>query len=179
MSGDLPPPDPSQRNRYESDRPYPSEPASYDRLRRVLIAVGGVALVIFAICLGLVVLRDPGDSSPRRRHLRHRAAPHHRAHRAGQDDVADIGRAHCYLRDRGCCRHCGDDGAGRGRADGPDDDPGGPDHHRGADDARHRATAADPGARWSASLLAPIWARRGSEHGAQAQHDGRCTGAEG
>jgi len=63
MSGDLPPPDPSQRNRYESDRPYPSEPASYDRLRRVLIAVGGVALVIFAIGLGLVVLRDPGDSS--------------------------------------------------------------------------------------------------------------------
>ena len=68
MSGDLPPPDPSQRNLYGPDGPYsPEQPASYDRLRRVLIAVGGLVMVIFAIGLGFVVLRDNGSgpsSSP-------------------------------------------------------------------------------------------------------------------
>ena len=68
MSGDLPPPDPSQRNTYGPDGPYsPEQPASYDRLRRVLIAVGGVVMVIFAIGLGFIVLRDNGSgpsSSP-------------------------------------------------------------------------------------------------------------------
>jgi hypothetical protein len=68
MSGDLPPPDPSQRNQYGPDGPYsPEQPASYDRLRRVLIAVGGLVMVIFAIGLGFVVLRDNGSgpsSSP-------------------------------------------------------------------------------------------------------------------
>ena len=64
MSGDLPPPDPSQRNLYGPDGPYsPEQPASYDRLRRVLIAVGGLVMVIFAIGLGFVVLRD-NDSGP-------------------------------------------------------------------------------------------------------------------
>jgi hypothetical protein len=68
MSGDLPPPDPSQRNLYGPDGPYsPEQPPSYDRLRRVLIAVGGLVMVIFAIGLGIVVLRDNGSgpsSSP-------------------------------------------------------------------------------------------------------------------
>ena len=68
MSGDLPPPDPSQRNLYGPDGPYsPEQPASYDRLRRVLIAVGGLVMVIFAIGLGFIVLRDNGSgpsSSP-------------------------------------------------------------------------------------------------------------------
>jgi hypothetical protein len=68
MSGDLPPPDPSQRNLYGPDGPYsPEQPPSYDRLRRVLIAVGGLVMVIFAIGLGFVVLRDNGSgpsSSP-------------------------------------------------------------------------------------------------------------------
>ena len=68
MSGDLPPPDPSQRNLYGPDGPYsPEQPPSYDRLRRVLIAVGGLVMVIFAIGLGYVVLRDNGSgpsSSP-------------------------------------------------------------------------------------------------------------------
>jgi hypothetical protein len=68
MSGDLPPPDPSQRNTYGPDGPYsPEQPASYDRLRRVLIAVGGLVMVIFAIGLGFIVLRDNGSgpsSSP-------------------------------------------------------------------------------------------------------------------
>ena len=63
MSGDLPPPDPSQRNHYEPEPQYASGPPSYDRLRRTLIAVGGVAMVVFAIGLGLVVLRDSGDGS--------------------------------------------------------------------------------------------------------------------
>jgi hypothetical protein len=68
MSGDLPPPDPSQRNLYGPDGPYsPEQPPSYDRLRRVLIAVGGLVMVLFAIGLGVVVLRDNGSgpsSSP-------------------------------------------------------------------------------------------------------------------
>src|SRR5436190_13258632 len=68
MSGDLPPPDPSQRNQYGPAGPYsPEQPPSYDRLRRVLIAVGGLVMVIFAIGLGFVVLRDNGSgpsSSP-------------------------------------------------------------------------------------------------------------------
>ena len=68
MSGDLPPPDPTQRNLYGPDGPYsPEQPPSYDRLRRVLIAVGGLVMVIFAIGLGFVVLRDNGSgpsSSP-------------------------------------------------------------------------------------------------------------------
>ncbi len=68
MSGDLPPPDPSQRNLYGPDGPYsPEQPPSYDRLRRVLIAVGGLVMVIFAIGLGFIVLRDNGSgpsSSP-------------------------------------------------------------------------------------------------------------------
>ena len=63
MSGDLPPPDPSHRNRDYSEQPYPGEPASYDRLRRVLVAVGGLAMVVFAIGLGFVVLRDTGDET--------------------------------------------------------------------------------------------------------------------
>src|SRR5262245_56417017 len=68
MSGDLPPPDPSHRNQYGPAGPYsPEQPPSYDRLRRVLIAVGGLVMVIFAIGLGFVVLRDNGgepSSSP-------------------------------------------------------------------------------------------------------------------
>jgi hypothetical protein len=68
MSGVLPPPDPSQRNQYGPAGPYsPEQPPSYDRLRRVLIAVGGLVMIIFAIGLGFVVLRDNGSgpsSSP-------------------------------------------------------------------------------------------------------------------
>jgi hypothetical protein len=63
---ELPPPDPSQRNLYAPEPPTGGEPASDDRLRRILVAVGGIAMVVFAIGLGLVVLRDDGapDDSP-------------------------------------------------------------------------------------------------------------------
>ena len=63
---DLPPPDPSQRNLYAPEPPTGSEPAGDERLRRILVAVGGIAMVVFAIGLGLVVLRDDGasDDSP-------------------------------------------------------------------------------------------------------------------
>jgi hypothetical protein len=63
---DLPPPDPSQRNLYAPEPPISGEPAGDDRLRRILVAVGGIAMVVFAIGLGLVVLRDDGapDDSP-------------------------------------------------------------------------------------------------------------------
>jgi hypothetical protein len=60
MSGDLPPPDPAHRNRYDAE-PASAAPASYDQLRRVLLALGGIAMVIFAIGLGLLVLRDDDD----------------------------------------------------------------------------------------------------------------------
>ena len=62
MPGELPPPDPAKRDRYEPE-PYAIEPASVVRLRRVLIAVGGLTMVVFAVGLGLLVLRDNGDSS--------------------------------------------------------------------------------------------------------------------
>ena len=63
---DLPPPDPSQRTVYAPEPPIGGEPAGDERLRRILVAVGGVAMVVFAIGLGLVVLRDDGgsDDSP-------------------------------------------------------------------------------------------------------------------
>jgi hypothetical protein len=63
---DLPPPDPSQRNLYAPEPPVGGEPAGDERLRRILVAVGGIAMVVFAIGLGLVVLRDDGgsDDSP-------------------------------------------------------------------------------------------------------------------
>jgi hypothetical protein len=62
---DLPPPDPSQRNLYTPEPPIGGDSASDDRLRRILVVVGGIAMVVFAIGLGLVVLRDdgPDDSS--------------------------------------------------------------------------------------------------------------------
>jgi len=62
---DLPPPDPSQRNLYAPEPPIGGDPAGDDRLRRILVIVGGIAMVVFAIGLGLVVLRDDGpDDSP-------------------------------------------------------------------------------------------------------------------
>lgn len=61
MPGEFPPPDPGERDRYEPE-PYPVEAASYMRLRRVLVAVGGVVMVVFAVGLGLVVLRDNSGS---------------------------------------------------------------------------------------------------------------------
>ena len=74
MSGDLPPPDPSQRNQYEPERPYSAESPSYDRLRRVLIAVGGVAMVVFAIGLGARRAARQRDSDDRPSGVdRHRA----------------------------------------------------------------------------------------------------------
>jgi hypothetical protein len=62
MPSDLPPPDPSQRNQYEPE-PTPARPAEYDRLRRILLGVGGAAMLVFAIGLGAFVLRDDGDDS--------------------------------------------------------------------------------------------------------------------
>ena len=62
MPGEFPPPDPAQRDRYEPE-PYAAEPATDELLRRVLMAVGGVIIVVFAAGLGLLVLRDNGDSS--------------------------------------------------------------------------------------------------------------------
>ncbi len=58
----LPPPDPSQRNQYEPE-PRPQRPPEYERLRRVLLAVGGIAMLVFAVGLGAFVLRDDGDQS--------------------------------------------------------------------------------------------------------------------
>jgi hypothetical protein len=62
VSDGLPPPDPSQRNQYEPEPKLP-HPAEYERLRRVLIAIGGIAMVVFAIGLGAFVLRDNPDNS--------------------------------------------------------------------------------------------------------------------
>ena len=61
MSGDLPPPDPSQRNLYEPGWSVPPDRAAELRPAPPRpIAVGGIAMVVFAIGLGLVVLRDNG-----------------------------------------------------------------------------------------------------------------------
>jgi len=62
VSDGLPPPDPSQRNQYEPE-PKLTRPAEYERLRRVLVVIGGIAMVVFAIGLGAFVLRDDGDNS--------------------------------------------------------------------------------------------------------------------
>ena len=62
MPSDLPPPDPSQRDQYEPE-PTPARPAEYDRLRRILLGVGGAAMLVFAIGLGVFVLRDDGNDS--------------------------------------------------------------------------------------------------------------------
>jgi len=62
MSDGLPPPDPSQRNHYEPE-PKVERPPEYERLRRVLIAVGGLAMVIFAVALGALVLRGGSDDT--------------------------------------------------------------------------------------------------------------------
>ena len=61
MSGEFPPPDPAERDRYEPE-PYSVDAVSYTRLRQVLIAVGGAVMVVFAVGLGLVVLRDNSGS---------------------------------------------------------------------------------------------------------------------
>jgi hypothetical protein len=63
MSGDLPPPDPSHRNQYAAEPKPRARSSEYDRLRRVLIPVAGVAMVVFAVGLGAFVLRDRGDGS--------------------------------------------------------------------------------------------------------------------
>jgi hypothetical protein len=62
MSDGLPPPDPSQRNHYEPE-PKVERPPEYERLRRVLIAVGGLAMVVFAVALGALVLRGGSDDT--------------------------------------------------------------------------------------------------------------------
>ena len=80
---DLPPPDPSQRNLYAPEPPIGGDPAGDDRLRRILVIVGGIAMVIFAIGLGLVVLRDDGpDDSP--------GAPASSASGASEDSTAPV-----------------------------------------------------------------------------------------
>jgi hypothetical protein len=63
MSGDLPPPDPSNRNNYAAEPKPPPRSGEYERLRRVLIPIAGVAMVMFAIGLGAFVLRDRNDGS--------------------------------------------------------------------------------------------------------------------
>ena len=64
MSGDLPPPDPSQRNQYVPEPKAPGRSAEYERLRRVLIPLAGLAMVLFAVGLGAFVLRDNDEGGP-------------------------------------------------------------------------------------------------------------------
>jgi hypothetical protein len=62
MSDGLPPPDPSQRDHYEPE-PKVERAPEYERLRRVLLAVGGLAMVVFAVALGALVLRGGSDDT--------------------------------------------------------------------------------------------------------------------